>query len=263
MTSIDFDSLGDKHKKLEGLSETRLIPGISVIARLDGRAFHTLTRNAEKPYDKKFVACMESVAKLLVQEFNSAFSYVQSDEITLAWKTPEMFDGRVQKMCSVMAAFAAVSFYKATLRNEYDTSGITPTFDCRVWQVPDLETVAENVMWREMDAAKNSVSMLASAYFTHSELDGVPTNVRKARLEDLDVHWDLLPDKYKRGSIFKKVRTLKHLTEQELANIPEKHRPTEPVLRSYVVRMEWERLTSMVNPADHLFDGSVKPVYKT
>jgi tRNA(His) 5'-end guanylyltransferase len=263
-TSIDFDALGDKHKKLEGLSESRLIPGIPVIARLDGRAFHTLTRNAEKPFDFAFISSMEETAKALLNEFNSEFAYVQSDEITLGWKSLDMFDGRVQKLCSVMAAFASVSFFKSVLQNEYNTDDIIPTFDCRIWQVPDIETVAENVMWREMDAAKNSISMVASSHFSPKMLHGISTKERKTMLEGIGVHWDLLPSNLKRGSFFKKIKTLKSLTEEELRFIPEMHRPAEPVLflRALICRMKWERLTSMVNPADVLFGEKVNPIYK-
>lgn len=260
MTSLDFDALGDYHKKLEALSETRLIPGVPVIARLDGRAFHTLTRNAKKPYDEDFISCMEATCVDLVKTFNADVGYVQSDEITLAWANLDLFDLRVQKLCSIMAAHTAVVFNRELSETDMYYSVEVPVFDCRVWQVPSLTIAAENIMWREMDAAKNSISMAAHAKFGSKELEGVSTKQRLAMLEATGFMWNELPAKFKRGSIFKKVIELKELSEVELARIPEQHRPNGPVERSVVKRMEWERLTSMINKVEAIF-YNVEPAY--
>lgn len=250
--SLDFKDLGDKHKKFEGLSESNLIPWIPVIARLDGRAFHTLTRDLEKPFDIEFIKLMEDTAKSLLHEFNADIVYVQSDEITLAWESLDMFDGRVQKLCSSLAGYASAYF-----SSNYDKLG---TFDCRIWQVPNLEIITENIMWREMDAAKNSVNMVAHAHFKQSELDGLNTKQRIAKLETIGYYWNKLPDYLKRGSIFVKQDVIKYLTEEELKNIPEEHHPKGPISRRIIVRKDIDQLTKVVNKVDVLFYNNV-PVY--
>lgn len=255
MTSIDFEALGDFHKKLECLSETRLIPGIPVIARLDGRAFHTLTRNAEKPYDKGFIDCMEETCKALIREFNTDIGYVQSDEISLVWSSLDIFDGRVQKLCSVMAGVAAVTFNNALCGCDLYYSVKTPVFDCRIWQVPSLSIAADNLMWREMDASKNSINMAAYSIFAARELENVPAKHRLEMLEAEGFHWNLLDSRLKRGSFFKKVTELKTLTEEEREKIPVQHRPDEnqKFERSTIKRMDWWKLTSMLNTMEVLF----------
>jgi len=248
--SLDFDALGDKHKKLEGMSESNLIPGVPVIARLDGRAFHTLTRTCEKPYDLGFITAMEKTAKALLQEFNASFAYVQSDEITLGWKLLDMFDGRVQKLTSSMSAYASVIFSR-----EWVTE-VVPTFDCRIWQVADLKTVAENVMWREMDASKNSVNMAAHALFHQSQIDNMSTVARIALLEtEAGFYWNKLEPRLKRGSIFTKVKVFRELTEEEMETIPANHRPNGPVRRSEIQRLDIPQLTKVFNKVGVLFDG--------
>lgn len=256
MTSLDFDALGDYHKKLEALSETKLIPGVPVIARLDGRAFHTLTRNAAKPYDQRFIGCMEETCKALVKEFNADIGYVQSDEISLVWQVLDMFDGRVQKMCSIMSGVASVAFNRA-LDGYLCYNGMMPVFDCRIWQVPSLSIAADNLMWREMDASKNSINMLAHSVFGSKPLDGVSTKDRLVMLEENGYFWSLQEPRLKRGSFFKKVSKWKIFTDEELEKIPEKHRPTQPVERSVIERMEWERLTSMENRVGTIFFDEV------
>lgn len=259
-TSIDFDALGDKHKKYECLPETRLMPGAPVVARLDGKAFHTLTKNAIKPFDDRIIDAMEAAAKYMFVEFCPHVVYVQSDEITLGWRDLDMFDNRVQKLCSNIASKAAVVFDRTLAKTDYDLGDIVPGFDCRVWQYPNLELSAENILWREMDASKNSVSMAAHHYFGTKKLEGIGTGERIKMLEELGFHWNQLAPKYKRGSIFKKVEVMKMLGDAELVKIPEKYRPTGPVSRKEIQRMEWSRLLKVENLAEALFFDA-EPAY--
>jgi tRNA(His) 5'-end guanylyltransferase len=271
--SIDFDGLGEKHKALERISAgQRLVPGIPTIARLDGRAFHTFLKNAEKPFDTIVVESMQETTKGLLDSFDAKVAYVQSDEITLVWGKVEMFDGKYQKLISTIASYASVKFYQE-LKNKVEvflgTPGFTttrylklsrmisgtPTFDCRIWQVPNLETAAENILWRELDATKNSVSMLASAHFTEKELDGQGMKDRLNMLEEKGILWGNLPHWLKKGSYYRKVQRLKDLTEEELSNITEKYRPTKPVLRSIVALLDIPPATKIANFTEVLFNG--------
>jgi tRNA(His) 5'-end guanylyltransferase len=98
------DELGDRMKMYEGAeAQRRLMPLLPVIARLDGRSFHSFTRGMDRPFDATFSSCMIDTAKALVQESGACMGYVQSDEVTLAWHSEDMrsqiyFDGRVAKM---------------------------------------------------------------------------------------------------------------------------------------------------------------------
>lgn len=256
MASLDFNSLGDKHKAFERHFERRLIAGVPVIARLDGRAFHTLTRKAKKPFDNDFIFVMEETAKYLVDEYNALIGYVQSDEITLVWNDLSLFDGRVDKITTTLATTASVVFNQRLSEIEFQHKVAVPTFDCRIWHIPSLDLAAENVMWRELDAYRNSINMAASSLFSHKSLQGVGTKARLQRLVDAGYDWHGLETRYKRGSMFKRAKVMRELTEAELQNIPVQFRPTGPIERSGIVRLELPILTSLKNLKDALFFGA-------
>lgn len=254
--SIDIKDLADRHKYMEGISAgQKLIPSVPVIARLDGRAFHTLLKQAIKPFDSRVVEAMQTTAKILLENFNPVIAYVQSDEITLVWDNLELFDNRIQKILSTTASMAGVIFDRELTKSNYDLNKKIPTFDCRVWQVPNLKIAAENLMWREMDATKNSVSMLASAHFSEKELDGKSTRDRLVMLESKGIIWGNLPHYLKKGSYYRKVEKLLSITETEweLRGVPEIHRPTTPILRNVIDLQEYPPATSISNFADVLF----------
>ena len=171
------DSLGDRMKQYEAAEAgRRLMPLLPALARLDGRAFHSFVRGLARPFDKRLSDLMIDTATFLVRETNAAIGYTQSDEITLAWVPEEydaqiFFDGRIQKMTSMLAALCSAHFNRrlpAFLPAEFAER--LPVFDCRVWNVPTLEEAANTFLWRELDATKNSISMAARAYYDHAEL---------------------------------------------------------------------------------------------
>ena len=175
------DELGDLIKSFESRETSRyFMKGIPIIARLDGKAFHTFTRGMDKPYDQKMCDLMDDVAKYLVEEFHAVVSYTQSDEITLVFypykdnpDTELPFGGRIFKFVSVLASSATAKFLSGAMNIWPDRcNNMLPRFDCRCFEVPDKETAVKALRWREIDATKNAVSMAARAYFSHKEVDG-------------------------------------------------------------------------------------------
>lgn len=257
-----FNELGDIHKKYEQITNNSLIPNCPVIARLDGRAFHTLTRFAEKPYDLAFINSMEETCKSLIKEFNAHVGYTQSDEITLVWTSLDMFDGGIQKLCSTLSSYASVIFNRATRDYNFNfNSTIIPTFDCRIWNVPDLQTCIENIIWRELDASRNSVNMAAHSLFSNKELKGKSTKERIEMLQQKNFFWNTLDNRLKRGSIFVKKQFLKHLSEEQLEKIPKDKRPDGPIVRTEIQRLDLQKnLTRIFNARDVIFDNR-EPIY--
>lgn len=109
-----LEALGDRMKAYEGVEAgRRLMPLLPVLARIDGRAFHSFTRGMMRPFDADLSACMVETTVALVKETGACVGYTQSDEITLAWHSPSLaqpiwFDGRVAKMTSQLAALATL-----------------------------------------------------------------------------------------------------------------------------------------------------------
>ena len=108
------DDLGDRQKKFyEDRTRYKLPRRTNTIIRLDGKSFHSLCKNFEKPFDKEFSDVMDNTALYLCQNIQGAvIAYVQSDEITILLTdyqkltTDAWFDGNIQKIVSVSASMA-------------------------------------------------------------------------------------------------------------------------------------------------------------
>lgn len=161
------------------------------ILRLDGRGFSRWTKkHCEKPFDPHFSDCMNWAAKELCKEIQGAqFAYVQSDEISvlitdLGEKAQQWFGGDVSKTCSVSASIATSEFngmfHFADSSHENDSA----QFDARVFALPDRLSVERYFLWRQADAYRNAVSMLASHHFSAKKLHGRNVYDRLIMLND-------------------------------------------------------------------------------
>lgn len=227
------DALGTRMKEYyEAIPKTRLMRRTPVAIRLDGKAFHTFTRGFEKPFDEILVKSMQDTMKYLCEEIQGCvFGYTQSDEITLilidyqTLDTDAWFGWEVQKMCSVAASMATLAFNKFFERNverecqidllqEYgiETKPIAlceaycrsmekgAMFDCRCFNIPK-EEVCNLILWRQLDATRNSIQMVGQANFSHKQLQGCSCNVIQDMLhEERGINWNDFPTYLKRGS---------------------------------------------------------------
>src|ERR1700740_3373953 len=167
----DGTSLGDRMKRYEAVTRAFLPRRTYTILRVDGRAFHTMLRHADKPYDSYVMDAMAEVAEALCKDIAGAqFAYTQSDECSVlitdfeSVHTEPWFAGNVQKMVSSAAATASIAF------TEYwNMSG---RFDARVFTIPDPAEVINYFIWRQRDAVRNSIMMAGQFYFPHSHLQG-------------------------------------------------------------------------------------------
>lgn len=258
------DTLGDRCKEYE-LAEAgrRAMRGLPLLARLDGRAFHTFTRGMARPYSTGMMRCMRETTAHLVDKFHAKVGYTQSDEITLAWYEPAdsvseyLFDGRFQKIASVLAGAASVAFYKAVRLHLPDKQGETPHFDCRVWQVPNLREASLAFLWREDDATKNSITMAASAFYSHTELHGKNSADKHEMLHAKGVNWNDYPAHFKRGIYLQRQGHHVSLSLEELARIPEAHQPLGGVVwRTSVIGLDLPPIRQVTNREAVLFEGA-------
>lgn len=256
METASLDPLGDRLKAIERVEAGRCTnPELPVIARLDGRAFSTFTRGLKRPYDPQLSDLMIASTKHLVHKFHALIGYTQSDEITLAWEPTEdfMFGGRYQKLTSLLAA-SVTGFFQKNLDVVLPAkSGWIPIFDCRVWQPASMEELYLNFLWRQDDAMKNSVNSAASLYCSHKQLMGVSRSERLVLLEKQGINWEDYPPAFKWGTFVKAKNVLVDASAFDGADIPEKYRPTEPVIRTVVEELEVGPLRRLENPAALLF----------
>src|SRR5512137_2306569 len=120
----------------EIFSTITTIPPLFV--RIDGRAFHRLAENLDlkKPFDDRFSDAMVQVCVTLISDSGLCpdLAYTFSDEISLYFSRLP-FSGRVEKLDSVAASYAASSFTLAlggTTLVSFDARTIPATPDWAV-----------------------------------------------------------------------------------------------------------------------------------
>ncbi len=161
--------LGDRMKgNYENRYRVYLTRRTPVIMRLDGKAFHTLTKGCHKPFDHDLHCCMRAAACAVLAEVQGAqCAYIQSDEVNILLTdyrrldTEAWFDYNIQKIVSVAASICSVAFSLA-----YGKVGI---FDCRAFNIPEKE-VCNYFIWRQKDWERNSLFMLANSFLSAKEL---------------------------------------------------------------------------------------------
>lgn len=236
---MDWDAIADRQKAFEGSEAHRRLPlNCPVIARLDGRAFHSFTRGMDRPFDSGFVEAMLAATEYLVSKTHPFVAYTQSDEITLIWAPRDdgefLFGGRTQKLCSVLASMCAARFMQAVSE---DRAKLLPHFDCRVWSIPTMQDAIENLRWRQQDARKNAISMAAGAHFSHKALLNKDSKAKLAMLAEAGVMFDEYPAHFREGTFLRRETVMRHLTQEELDRIPPDRRPVGPIERTVVVRL--------------------------
>ena len=185
--------IGERMKQYEE-GEVKFDGNKPVIARIDGRAFHTFTKGLTKPFHRGFMNTMIMTARDLMNETHAVCAYVQSDEISLVFYAPMpwsqiYFAGRKDKMNSVLASQATYSFNQ--LKNVLIPERLsTPAlFDCRTFEVPDKTEAVNYLIWRYMDCMRNSVNVLAHCTFGHKHCQGKNPVVLKKELDEAGSSW--------------------------------------------------------------------------
>ena len=182
------------------------------IVRLDGKAFHTWTHatHREKPFDSNLMGLMRATAIFLCQEIQGAqFAYTQSDEISVLLTdfsqimTQAWFEGNVQKIVSVAAALATGTFNAMTHVVLHDPP--LAFFDACVFTIPDPVEVYNYFVWRQQDATRNSIQMVAQSLYSHKELHGKNSNQLQEMIFQKGQNWNDYPSICKRGTIIRKI----------------------------------------------------------
>ena len=159
---MKFTELDSRMRVFETASDLCVLPGIYMVARIDGRHFHTLTKEGgkfEAPFDEKFRDLMTGTVKHLMKNsgFNFVYGYTESDEISLLFNFESQDFGRkLRKLNSILAGEASAKFSLL-----YGDIGV---FDCRISQLPNKSDVVDYFRWRNEDAFRNALN--AWCYWT-------------------------------------------------------------------------------------------------
>jgi tRNA(His) guanylyltransferase len=227
--------LGDRMKSYEKDNELYIDSQKHICIRIDGHKFSKYTKGFKRPFDEVLKKSMVETTKLLMAHFDSVTGYTQSDEITLVIPSRHNelrkedyvhgFGGRVQKIASLTASFASMSFnnelkkaldeYKVNHSEDVDyiekieEKVGNAWFDARVFSVESQEEALNAILWRNRDASKNSISMFAYSYVSHSDVLAMDSNSRVDYVKEKTGHdWNNIDDKFKYGTTIKKEQFL-------------------------------------------------------
>lgn len=178
---MKFDELDQKMRVYETAYDHCAVPGMFLVARIDGRSFTRLTREVqqfEAPFDVRFRDLMVATTEHLMQcGFRVIYGYTQSDEISLLFHPDERaFHRKLRKYDSILAGEASAKF--ALLL------GAHAAFDCRISQLPNAELVRDYFRWRNEDAHRNALN--GWCYWTLRK-EGLSVVAATKRLEGLSV----------------------------------------------------------------------------
>ena len=170
-------------KDFEVYSSLKVPKNSKIIVRLDGRSFHQLVRdlNLVKPYDENFYNVISKVCEDLFKEFSPLFVYAFSDEISLLLDSVP-FEGRLEKINSVIASFAASSFvihYNTQFKKP-------PAFDSRVIPISDGD-VLKYFKWRQDESWRNCVNAHGISYLK-SKYSNTEANDKINGMSLSDIH---------------------------------------------------------------------------
>ncbi|MCW2228071.1 tRNA(His) guanylyltransferase Thg1 family protein (plasmid) [Bradyrhizobium elkanii] len=253
------DDFGNRMKAYEAIETARkLDPMLPIYARIDGRSFSKFTRGMDRPFDARMTDAMIETTKHLVHETHARMGYTQSDEISLVWladgpDSDMLFSGKLQKMTSVLASMAAAKFARVC---PFGFEDRLPHFDCRAFQLPSKEEAANAFLWRAMDARKNAISMVAQSKFSHRKLHQKDQKAMLEMLAEIGVDFETFPQAFKRGSFVRRHTVERLMTTDELERIPEKHRPTGPVMRNEMRVLAMPAFNRVANRVAVIFDGA-------
>ena len=176
------ERLKDMGRGREIYAEIKAIPPL--VVRADGRNFkRVLSDKFQKPYDKRFAKGMaEAVENFFVSSgFDPKLAYIFSDEISFFFEHVP-FDGRIEKLDSVIAGFLASALSIVLDFKE------AIAFDARVIPVCKGEDVLEYLAQRQAEAWRNHIN--AYGYYGLRE-EGLSEKEAEKRLKGMkagDVH---------------------------------------------------------------------------
>lgn len=179
---MKFDDLDVKMRVFETSHDLCVLPGLYMVARLDGRSFTRLTKDVHKfeaPFDVRFRDHMLETTEHLMGAcgFNVLYGYTESDEISLLFDPQENgFQRKLRKLNSVLAGEASAKFSLQL--------GAVACFDCRISQLPTAELVVDYFRWRNEDAHRNALN--AHCYWAMRK-DGRSVKEATAALAGLSV----------------------------------------------------------------------------
>ena len=172
--------LAERMKQYETDSYHYIPKNATFVIRLDGHRFSTLLRKLgiTGMFDIKIAEAMRETARDLMNYVGADCMYTCSDEISLGfisryssntYNIPLPWNGRVDKLISLSAAYCSVRFYHYITEyilydlDSFDSDKYELIFDSRILIVPSIKELVNCLIWRQRDCNRNVVHKIAKS----------------------------------------------------------------------------------------------------
>ncbi len=201
------DEQGAPFKDAERALRTYVRPDEFLIIRLDGKNFSSWTRSWEKPFDERIAEAMFIAMAMTTMAVQDALcGYTQSDECSIICApmrdgAERWFGGQVEKIVSITASMFTWWFNNEIVKitDEPSNPGF---FDSRAFNVRTVSEMSDYLAWRQNDARRNAVSMMAHKYLGERKVAGKSTAERREMLVAAGHNPDEIDQRYINGSLY-------------------------------------------------------------
>jgi tRNA(His) 5'-end guanylyltransferase len=176
---------------------------------------------------------MDHAASVLAKDMMGCrFAYGQSDEYSFLatdferHESQQWFGGGIQKIASISA-----SVFTAAFNSRYQRPDKVAVFDARVFTLPSEDEVLNYFIWRQKDAERNSLNMLASCHISHQKLMNMNSEQRHDLLHRHGENWNNWPTAFKRGRVIRKM--------QRERDIIFTHKKTKQEITQHITETYW------------------------
>ncbi len=223
LVSTSKVSLGDKQKLYEKIFDIRYDSNSFVIIRLDGKTFSHRVKQwkLRKPFDERFNRCMIKTCETLFQELqNVSWIWTGSDEISVIINNriqSGLYSRRISKTLSISSSIATYAFNFAAMKEGFNVEKFPAAFDSRITVLPNEKEMLCNILFRQNDCIRNSISQYSRKFYSTKELVSKGREEQLKMLLDKGFDWDKdAPNWSKYGTKLYKVYYLYDLSTKEV-----------------------------------------------
>ena len=238
----------------------------NTIIRLDGKTFSKMKSkwNLNKPYDDIFYNAMLEASKYLLQNIQDAkLVWTGSDEISIFIDNKNMlspwYSKRLCKWLSISASYTSVIFNNYILSylkdnnindNYFNVLKYPAFFDSKVFQFPNEEEALNNLIYRQNDFKRNSISEFANTYYSHKKLLNKNSTEKLELLKDINFDYSKIDNWKKYGTLLYKENIIYDINTKEPLNTIEEFNDLKHYIRTNIKTIS-EKL-SITNMKDYI-----------
>ena len=240
-----MSELADRQKSYEKEFNFFIKSDKPFLIRLDGKGFSKGVKKwkCKQPFDEYFHEAMIDTTEYLMSEISDVqLAWTGSDEITLLFKENSMwFSRRINKLLSLTASYASIKFNQSMLSNlNYNVNQFPAVFDSRIITPPTIEECLNNILYRQRDGIRNSISMWYGKFYSHKQAMKKNSDEKiQTMIAEQQFDWNKdAPDWTKFGTLFYYVNTKKYL--------PDNTEYFRNVLHKYSEKLSFTNLKSFI-----------------